>query len=104
MFPLGTALWSLLLLGLLGLLCSAPTVSGAIRSSNSSTFSSISVFINASFDFVGHSPASGWRQMSRPVFCGSSVHAGLLTDTGSPGVRLRCTAIRGRKEDRKSVV
>src|SRR2546426_1221507 len=36
--PLGTALWSLLLLGLEGLLCSAPTVEGAIRFSNSSTF------------------------------------------------------------------
>src|SRR5947199_82339 len=36
--PLGTALWLLLLLGLEGLLCSAPTVSGAIRCSSSSTF------------------------------------------------------------------
>src|SRR3989337_2627895 len=40
MAPRGTALWSLLLLGLSGVVGSAPPVVGAIRSSSSSTRSS----------------------------------------------------------------
>src|SRR5207247_2726562 len=52
--PFGTALWLLLLFGLPGLLCNAPTVSGAIRCSSSSSVSFNVVMVDTYIAFEFH--------------------------------------------------
>src|SRR5207247_5530642 len=73
--PFGTALWLLLLFGLLGLLCNAPTVSGAIRCSSSSSVSFKAVIVDTPLAFEVHNA-------SRHLPPGGTRSPGALTAAG----------------------